>query len=69
MAGAALIADAAALEVADGGRAGVDGLRDVSIGFAAADTNDHVFVLRLSLNTHMMPCPFPDVKMQARTSL
>ena len=41
VAGAALIADAAALQIANGGGAVVDGSVDVPIRFAAADADDH----------------------------
>jgi hypothetical protein len=41
MAGAALIADAAALEVANGGGTVVQGSGDVPFVFTAADADDH----------------------------
>jgi hypothetical protein len=41
MARAALVADAAALEVAHAFGAVVDGLLDVALRFAAADADDH----------------------------
>src|SRR6185295_4089184 len=44
VAGAALVADAAALEVAHGGGAVADGPVDVAVGFAAADADDHEVV-------------------------
>ena len=41
VAGAALIADAAELEIANGARTVVDGSGNVPVGFAAADADDH----------------------------
>lgn len=55
MAGAALVADAAELQVAQGGRTGVDGAVDMAFGLASADADDHGFSLRLSLSLHIMP--------------
>src|SRR5687768_16010681 len=65
VAGTALIADAAALQIAKGRRTPVDGFHHLSVIGAAADTDDHVSLisfLRLSLNTDIMPRPFPFVK-------
>ncbi len=64
VAGTALVTDAATLKVANGGGAVVDGPGDLSVGFAAADADDHVYrsfvlllVLRLSLSTSYIMLP------------
>jgi hypothetical protein len=49
VAGAALIAGAAALQVAQRAGAAVDGLVDGAVGDAAADTDDHLLRLSLSI--------------------
>ena len=63
MAGAALIADAAALQVAERRRPVADGALDMFFRFAAADADDHgpFPYLRLSLSTRIMPASFPSV--------
>jgi hypothetical protein len=45
MAGAAIGSDPAALEIANGSGALIDGARDVAIGSAPANANDHVRTL------------------------
>jgi hypothetical protein len=47
VAGAALIADPAPLQIAQGARAVVDGVQDSRFGGAAADADDHGFGLSL----------------------
>jgi hypothetical protein len=63
VAGAALVADAAALEVAERRGSRLDGVLDVPFRFTAADADDHAVrslsFLRLSLSTRMMPRSFP----------
>lgn len=69
MAGAALVSDTAALQIAQGRGAAGDEALDVAFRFTAADADDHDRVLRipeatglrLSLSTHMMPVSFPSV--------
>jgi lipoprotein-anchoring transpeptidase ErfK/SrfK len=67
VAGAALVADAATLQIAQGSSAGLNGAVDVAVGFTSADADDQgrlplVLESRLSLNTHIVSPAFPFVK-------
>jgi lipoprotein-anchoring transpeptidase ErfK/SrfK len=67
VAGAALVADTATLQIAQGSGAGLDGAVHVAVGLTSADADDQgrlplVLESRLSLNTYIVGPAFPFVK-------